>query len=158
MLALLTELPEAHGIGTDVSVRALRVARDNATRIGLPRAAFVAGDMAAPLRGPFDLIVSNPPYVASGDIAGLAPEVRDFDPFDALDGGRDGLDYYRVIAASVPALLAPGGLLVVEIGAGQAAAVDALFAVRGLAAMPPHADLNGVPRVLVAEMLRDNRE
>jgi release factor glutamine methyltransferase len=152
LLALLTELPDAYGIGTDVSVPALRVARDNAGRLGLPRAAFVACDMAAPLRGRFDLIVSNPPYVASGDIAGLAPEVRDFDPSDALDGGHDGLDYYRVIAAAAPALLALGGLLVVEIGAGQAAAVDALFAARGLAAMPPHADLNGVPRALVAKI------
>jgi release factor glutamine methyltransferase len=152
LLALLTELPEAFGIGTDVSVRALRVARDNAARLGLHHAGFVACDMAAPLRGPFDLIVSNPPYVATGDIAGLAPEVRDFDPHGALDGGHDGLDYYRAIAASAPALLAPGGLLVVEVGAGQAAAVDALFAARGLVTMPPHADLNGVPRALVAKI------
>ena len=130
--------------------RPLSVARDNARRLGLARARFVACDMAAALRGPFDLIVSNPPYIASADIATLAPEVRDFEPRRALDGGADGLDFYRAIAAAAPALLAPGGVLIVELGAGQAQAVGALFAAAGLAPLPPRPDLNGVPRALLA--------
>jgi release factor glutamine methyltransferase len=150
LLALLCELPNAYGIGTDISVEALMVARANSQRLGLTRAAFVAGDMTSPLRAPFDLIVSNPPYVASGQIAALDPEVRAFDPRAALDGGVDGLDYYRALSGSVPELLTPRGLLAVEIGAGQADAVAQLFLKAGLAAEPPHPDLNGVPRVLLA--------
>jgi release factor glutamine methyltransferase len=150
LLALLSELPDACGIGTDLSTAALAIACDNAARLGLNRAHFVACDMAAALRGPFDLIVSNPPYIASADIAGLAPEVRDFDPRAALDGGPDGLAFYRAIAAAAPALLAPGGALIVELGAGQAQAVAALFAAAGLAPAAPRHDLNGVPRALRA--------
>jgi release factor glutamine methyltransferase len=149
ILALLAELPNATGVGTDKSFPALRVARDNARRLGIARAAFLACDMAAALSGAFDLIVSNPPYIASGDIAALAPEVRDFDPRTAIDGGPDGLDHYRAIAAVAPALLAPGGILVVELGAGQAAAVAALFSATGLAPSPPRTDLTGVPRALL---------
>ena len=107
--------------------------------------------MAAALRGPFDLIVSNPPYIASGDIAALAPEVRDFDPRAALDGGPDGLNYYRLVAASAPALLRPGGALVVELGVGQAPAVTALFSEAGLVPLPPRLDLQGLPRALTAK-------
>jgi release factor glutamine methyltransferase len=150
LLALISELPQAFGIGSDVSTAALAVARDNATRLGLRRTSFVACDMAAALRGPFDLIVCNPPYIASGDISGLAPEVRDFDPRAALDGGPDGLNSYRLIAGAAPALLAPDGLLIVELGAGQADAVAALFAAAGLAPARPRADLSGVPRALCA--------
>jgi release factor glutamine methyltransferase len=105
------------------------------------------------LRGPFDLIVSNPPYIASADIAALPPEVRLFDPPSALDGGVDGLDFSRAIATTVPALLAPDGVLVVELGAGQAESVAALFTAAGLAPSPPRPDLNGVPRALVARKL-----
>jgi release factor glutamine methyltransferase len=150
VLALLCELPNAFGVGTDISPAALRVARDNARRLGLTRARFVACDMMAGLCGPFHLIVSNPPYIASGDLAALDPEVRDFDPRRALDGGPDGLDFYRAIAAAAPALLAPGGVLAVELGAGQAQAVTALFTGIGLAPLPARADLNGVPRALLA--------
>jgi len=150
LLALLTELPNATGIGTDASLEALAVARDNAGRLGLSRAQFIACDMAAALSGSFDLIVSNPPYIASGAIASLAPEVRDFDPRQALDGGPDGLDFYRAIAAGVPALFRPGGALVVELGAGQAETVAALFSAAGLAPSPPRPDVGGVPRALTA--------
>ena len=150
ILALLSELPSAFGIGTDTSFQALVVARDNARRLALTRAKFIACNMAAALRGPFDAIVSNPPYIASGDIATLAPDVRDFDPHLALDGGTDGLDFYRAIAAAAPTLLAPGGVLVVELGIGQAEPVAGLFAAAGLAPSPAHPDLNGVPRALVA--------
>ena len=150
ILALLSELPNAFGVGTDTSFKALVTARDNARRLALIRARFIACDMAAALHGPFDAIVSNPPYIASGDIATLAPDVRDFDPHLALDGGTDGLDFYRAIAAVAPTLLAPGGALVVELGVGQAEPVAHLFAAAGLAPSPPHPDLNRTPRALVA--------
>ena len=150
ILALLSELPNAFGIATDTSTKALAVARDNARRLAQTRASFVACDMAAALRGPFDVIVSNPPYIASGDIATLAPDVRDFDPHLALDGGADGLDFYRAIAAAAPALLAPAGVLVVELGIGQAEPVAHLFAAVGLAPSLPRPDLNGTLRALVA--------
>jgi release factor glutamine methyltransferase len=150
LLALLVELPNATGIGTDTSVATLAVARNNARRLGLSRAAFVACDLAAALGGGFDIMVSNPPYIASGDIPGLAPEVRLYDPHLALDGGADGLAFYRAIAAAAPGLLADGGVLAVELGAGQADAVGALFAAAGLALSPPRPDLSGVTRVLTA--------
>ncbi|HVU43582.1 MAG TPA: peptide chain release factor N(5)-glutamine methyltransferase [Xanthobacteraceae bacterium] len=150
LLALLSELPNASGVGTDVSVPALSTARNNARGLGLERAKFLACDIAAALRGPFDVIVSNPPYIASPAIAALAPEVRDYDPRGALDGGTDGLDFYRYIAAAAPPLLAPGGALIVELGAGQSQAVAALFAAGGLVLQPPYPDLSGVPRALVA--------
>jgi release factor glutamine methyltransferase len=151
LLALLSELPNAFGIGTDVDPQALATARDNARDLGLTRANFVACDMAAALRGPFDLIVSNPPYVATAEIVTLAPEVRLYDPRPALDGGDDGLTCYRAIAAAAPPLLAPDGVVVVELGVGLAEPVATLFAARGLAPSPPQPDLNQVPRALVAK-------
>jgi release factor glutamine methyltransferase len=150
LLALLSELPNALGVGTDASAAALSIAGDNAKRLELARARFVACNMAAALRGPFDIVVSNPPYIVASDIAGLAPEVRNFDPRRALDGGPDGLFFYREIAAAAPALLAPGGALIVELGAGQAQAVAAIFAAAGLAPLPPRTDLNDTARALVA--------
>jgi release factor glutamine methyltransferase len=151
LLALLAEFPNAFGVATDTSPSALSMARHNAQRFKFARATFLACDMAAALRGPFDLIVSNPPYIASGDIATLAPEVRDFDPRAALDGGQDGLNYYRLIAASAPALLKPNGSLVVELGVGQAPAVMALFSEAGLTPLPLRLDLQGLPRALPAK-------
>ena len=150
LLALLSELKNAHGIGSDINPRALAVARDNAVRLGQSNVAFVACDLAAALRGPFDLIVANPPYIASSDIATLAPEVRLFDPRLALDGGADGLNFYRAIAAAAPELLAPDGTMVVEIGAAQAEPVATIFAAAGLVPSPPRPDLHGVPRALIA--------
>ena len=150
LLALLSELKNAFGVGTDTNPRALMAARDNARRLRLDRAAFVACDLAAALRGPFELIVSNPPYIVTDDIALLAPEVRLFDPRCALDGGADGLDFYRAIAAAAPALLGPDGTVVVELGAGQAEPVATIFAASGLVVSPPRPDLNGMPRALVA--------
>ncbi len=150
MLALLAELPNATGVATDINVGALLCARANARSLGQPRAAFVACDRAAALGGPFDVIVSNPPYVASGDIASLAPEVRDFDPRQALDGGTDGLDFYRAMAKTTPALTAPDGFVAVELGAGQADAVAELFSAAGLAPEPPRNDFNGIARALIA--------
>jgi release factor glutamine methyltransferase len=157
ILALLAELPNAFGIGTDTSLGALLVARNNAQRLEFARAAFLACDMAAALSGPFDVIVSNPPYIASADIATLAPEVRDFDPRAALDGGADGLDCYRAIAATAPALLKPDGVLIVELGIGHAEAVAALFLAAGLVPSPPRPDLYGMPRALLARKPQENR-
>jgi release factor glutamine methyltransferase len=154
LLALLSELPSACGIGTDLSVAALSCARDNAAALGLARrASFVACDYAAALAGPIDLLVANPPYVAHGDIAALPPEVRDFDPERALDGGPDGLDGYRAIAADAPRLLAPGGVLVLELGFGQLAAVTSLFTAAGQAPITTGHDLAGVARALVMRRL-----
>jgi len=150
VLALLAELPNSTGVATDIDVGALLCARANARSLGQTRAAFVACDMAAALAGPFDVIVSNPPYVASDDIATLAPEVRDFDPRRALDGGADGLAFYRAIAKAAPTLTAPDGFVAVELGAGQAAAVAALFSAAGLAPAPPRTDLVGTARALIA--------
>jgi len=150
LVALLTELPNADGVGTDVSFDALVMARDNARRLQLDRRArFAACDFGAALSGPFDLVVSNPPYVINSDIAGLAPEVR-HDPRRALDGGADGLDCYRTIAGQAGRLLKPGGHLVVELGFGQEAPVAAMFRTAGLAPRPAHTDLLGIPRALHA--------
>jgi release factor glutamine methyltransferase len=154
LLALLHELPNAFGIGTDISLAALQCAHDNAAALGLAgRAAFVACDYGRAIAGGVDLLVSNPPYVRQGDIAALAPEVRDFDPRRALDGGPDGLAAYRALAADAGRLLGPRGGLVVELGQGQAAAVAGLFAAAGLAAEPPKHDLSGIARALVVRRI-----
>jgi release factor glutamine methyltransferase len=150
LLALLHELPDAFGVGTDISLDALRTARRNATDLGLAsRAAFVACNYAAALAGPFDLIVSNPPYIRSADIAGLAPEVRDHDPLAALDGGADGLDAYRALIPQAAGRLAPGGALVVEGGKGQSGPIEALMTGAGLSVQNPvKADLAGIFRAI----------
>jgi release factor glutamine methyltransferase len=150
LLALLSELPNAFGVGTDVSLPAVARASMNATRLKLARAAFIACDLVAPVADCFDVIVSNPPYVPAAQIAALEPEVRDYDPPTALDGGTDGLRFYRRIAAAAPALLADGGMLAVELGAGQAEAVAALFAASRLTTTPARRDLQGIPRALCA--------
>jgi release factor glutamine methyltransferase len=151
LLALLSELPNAVGTGTDISAAALDVARTNAVHNDLAgRCTFVACNIAAGLQGPFDLIVSNPPYVARGDIATLAPEVREYDPALALDGGADGLHGYRAIAADARRLLAPGSRLIVELGMGQESAVRVLFTNAGLTVGASRNDLAGIPRALSA--------
>jgi len=151
LAALLHECPQAYGTATDRSIAALQVARTNLAQLGLvDRAHFVCCDFGAALHGPFDLIVSNPPYIAHGEIPRLDPEVRCFDPFLALDGGADGLAAYRSIAADAGRLLAPGGILVVELGQGQAAPVAALFRAAGLRAAAPRRDLGGIERALTA--------
>jgi release factor glutamine methyltransferase len=152
LIALLSELPNAAGVGTDLSREALAVARANAAlHAVLARAQFVACDYGAALRGRFDLVVCNPPYVRSGDIAALAAEVR-HDPRRALDGGADGLDGYRALASQTPTLLAPHGHLVVELGIGQEDAVAGLFRRCQLTPAPARADLAGIPRALHARM------
>jgi len=154
LLALLSELLNAFGVGTDISFAALRCARDNAAALGLStRASFVACDYGRALRGPVDLLVSNPPYVARADIAGLQAEVRDFDPQRALDGGPDGLDGYRAIASHAAPLLAPDGILVLELGHGQLGPVTSIFAPAGLAPVASRYDLAGIARALVMRVL-----
>ena len=151
LLALLSELPNAFGIGTDISLGALRTARHNAMSLGLTdRAAFVACSYASALAGPFDLIVSNPPYIRSGDIIGLAVEVRAHDPSRALDGGDDGLDAYRALIPQAAALLQPGGALVVEVGQDQSTDVEDLMTKAGLSAdfSSIRTDLAGIPRAV----------
>ncbi len=152
LLALLHEIPDAFGVGTDVSLTALGTARENARNLGLAdRSAFVACYYAAALSGPFDLIVSNPPYIPAGDIEGLSVEVRDYDPRLALDGGNDGFDAYRALIPQAAQLLVPGGMLVVEAGQGQAAGIETLMAASELTSdRPPRADLAGIPRAVSA--------
>jgi release factor glutamine methyltransferase len=151
LLALLSEFPHAWGIGTDRSVDALSTARRNAAALGLAgRAGFAASDFGTALAGGFDLVVSNPPYVTTGEIDGLSPDVRDHDPRAALDGGADGLAAYRAIVADARRLLAPGGYLVLEIGAGQGPAVSSLCAGAGMAVYKVFNDLGGIPRALLA--------
>ncbi len=149
LLALLSEYPAAVGVGLDISEAALAVAMENAAGLELDgRASFVQADFAEVSDGPFDLIVSNPPYIPLGDIAGLEVEVRDHDPLSALDGGADGLAAYRTIFEAAPACLAPEGILVFEVGAGQAAAVSALGAATDMLLLSLRKDLAGVERAL----------
>jgi release factor glutamine methyltransferase len=150
LLALLSELHGAVGVGTDISQEALETARSNAARLGLAdRTSFVRCDYALGLTGRFDLIVSNPPYIPSSDIAGLAIEVRDHDPAKALDGGLDGLDAYRALIPQAARILSPGAALVVEAGQGQAAPIEALLTAAGLVPHgAPKADLGGILRAV----------
>jgi len=147
LAAALREYPAAFGIGVDASAEAAATARANLTHLRLP-AAFLVGDWGAALAGAFDLIFCNPPYIASADIPGLAPEVAAHDPIRALDGGSDGLDAYRAVAAGLPALLRPGGVAVLELGLDQAGAVASLVRAAGLAVADVRDDLSGIPRAL----------
>lgn len=148
LLTLLAERPEAIGIGTDISPQALEVARDNAVRLGVT-AGFAPSDWFAAVEGQFDLIVSNPPYIAGDEMEGLAPEVL-HEPRIALTPGGDGLDAYRAIAAGVAGHLAPGGRLLVEIGPRQGRAVAGLLDGAGLAEIAVLPDLDGRDRVVRA--------
>ncbi len=151
LVALLSELPGAVGVGIDRSQAALRVARDNAGANGVGgRALFACGDWCAPLSGPFDLVVSNPPYIATGEIAGLDREVARHDPLAALDGGADGLEAYRRILEDLSAgrCLRRGAPVVLEVGYDQAAAVRALGEAAGLPCSGITHDLAGHARVL----------
>lgn len=154
LLALLSELPQATGCGIDISAAAVEQAATNAARLGLAaRARFLCHSWGCGLdigEGRWDVVVSNPPYIASGEIVGLAPEVAAYDPAAALDGGADGLAAYRVLIPAAAAVLRPGGLIALEIGWGQAAAVEALLAEAGLAPLQRARDLAGVERCLLA--------
>lgn len=151
LLTLLAERPGATGLGIDISAPALEVAQANARALGLAdRASFAQGNWLKGLQGPFDLIVSNPPYIAAHEMPGLAPEVRDHEPHLALTDFGDGLGAYRILAATAPACLAPGGRLLLEIGPTQGQAVVNLLSAQGLRDPRILPDLDGRDRVVVA--------
>ena len=157
LLTLLREYPQATGVGIDASQAALAVALANAEALGVaPRARLATGDWrqagwTEQLEGPFDLLVSNPPYIESAAVEGLMPEVAAHEPRLALDGGADGLAAYRIIASEAPRLVVPGGWAVVEAGEGQAPDIAALFGAAGLTPKPARQDLGGIARVVPAQ-------
>lgn len=150
LLALLGERPAACGIGVDLSAGASRIAAANAAALGLGgRAGFVVGFWGEALAGRFDVILANPPYISSEAIATLMPEVAEHEPRLALDGGPDGLAAYRSLTADLPRLLAPGGVALLEVGFGQAAAAAEIMWRGGLAVEEIRRDLAGTERCLV---------
>lgn len=150
IFALLRDRPNATGIAIDISEGALEIARRNAEALGVAdRLEIRQNDWAKDLDERFDLVVSNPPYIRSSDIEGLAPEVARFEPRLALDGGEDGFVAYRIIAAALPRLLKPGATFALEVGLGQAEGVKALVEAAGLTTDEPRRDLAGIPRVVV---------
>ena len=150
LLAALVAFPAAWGVGVDRVPAAAALAARNAATNGLAgRAAFLAGDWAGAIAGRFDLVLSNPPYIESGAMAGLMPEVARYEPASALDGGADGLAAYWTIVAALPGLLAPGGVAVLELGQGQAAAVGRLALAAGFAPPDLRDDLAGIARAMV---------
>ncbi len=158
LCALLVSFPQAFGLGIDVSKAACRIAAKNLDALGLAsRGKIVCGDWTKALsgafdvRGAFDVIVSNPPYIRHADIASLAREVRDYDPIAALDGGVDGYDAYRVLIPALPRLLARDGVVVFELGIGQAEGVGDLFEAAGLVVTGTRRDLAGIERAIVAK-------
>jgi len=149
-LALLSAIPAALATGADISDDALATAAQNAERLGLAgRFTPVRSDWFSKISGRFDVIVSNPPYIRAGDIGSLQPEVRDFDPRRALDGGEDGLEAYRAIACGMKAFLEADGHAALEIGASQKADVERIFRQAGFALAEARRDFGGNDRVLV---------
>ena len=152
LCALLDVFPQARGLGVDLSKEACAVARENLARCDLaPRGQVRQGSWEAGLPGPYDLVVSNPPYIETAALAGLDPEVRLYDPPLALDGGPDGLTAYRDICALLPGLVAPGGFAIFEVGLGQAEAVAALLSSQGFGNVRAKRDLAGVERAIMGQ-------
>lgn len=152
LCALLDAFPQARGLGVDLSKEACAVARENLARCDLaPRGQVRQGSWEAGLPGPYDLVVSNPPYIETAALAGLDPEVRLYDPPLALDGGPDGLTAYRDICALLPGLVAPGGFAIFEVGLGQAEAVAALLSSQGFGNVRAKRDLAGVERAIMGQ-------
>ncbi len=156
LLTLLREFPNARGVGMDASAEALSVAQGNADALGVgARTRLVAGDWrhqgwAGQLGGPFDLLISNPPYIETATIDGLMPEVALFEPRLALDGSGDGLAAYRAIAGRAAGLVVPGGRILIEAGEGQAPVISALLVAAGFAVGSPWKDLGGIDRIVPA--------
>ncbi|HDR46286.1 MAG TPA: peptide chain release factor N(5)-glutamine methyltransferase [Geoalkalibacter subterraneus] len=149
VVALAGERPDWTFTALDLSQEALQIARENARRHDMgERISFVHGDLAHLPDGPFDLIVANPPYIPRGELAGLMADVRDYEPMQALDGGEDGLEAYRALAAQAISRLAPGGCLLVEIGAGQQDDVRRLFETAGLLDIATRTDYAGIERIV----------
>lgn len=154
LLSLLAELPHATGIGIDISLQALEMARKNAVDLGLAsRADFLLGSWCDGLSDSFDLIVSNPPYIESSVISGLAPEVAKFEPKLALDGGMDGLDAYRVLIPQLQKHLRLSGWVVLEVGEGQAFAVQQLMSEQKLDHFSIIKDTQGIDRCVIAQRI-----
>lgn len=152
LLAALSEYPQARGVGVDLSPQAAALAKRNSVRTGLEkRSAFLAGSWADALNARFDVVLSNPPYIETGDLAGLMPEVVQYEPARALDGGADGLEAYRILCRALPDLLVPRGHAILEMGIGQIDAVSMLGAENGLREVARRADLGGVDRALVLQ-------
>lgn len=150
LLALLSELPAARGLGVDIQPGAVATARENAAALNLAsRAEFRAGDWGRGLTGPYDVVISNPPYISAAALPALAPEVANHDPLPALDGGEDGLMAYRALAPDAVRLLRPGGILALEIGQGQGDSVRAIMASAGLPTIGSRADLAGIERCII---------
>lgn len=159
LLSLLADMPMAQGIGSDVSEAALAVAASNAARLGVQaRADFVASDWFARIDGRFDLIVSNPPYIAAEEMAGLSRDVLDWEPHGALTPGGDGLAPYRIIAAGAGARLLAGGRILLEIGPTQGPAVAQMLAAQGFAAVTVLQDFDGRDRVVCAQKPSDSAD
>jgi len=151
LLSCLADQPGAYGTGVDASPDALEVARNNAARLGLTdRSQFHLSDWCGSVRGQFDLILSNPPYITAAEMANLSPEVHDWEPHLALTPGGDGLAAYRTIAAQAPGHLVSGGRLMAEIGPTQGADVARLFAAQGLAEVTIMPDFDGRNRLVLA--------
>lgn len=156
LLSCLADMPMATGVGSDLSAAALAVARENAENLGLTaRAKLVQSDWFAAIPGRFDLIVSNPPYIAQDEMVGLSPDVLNWEPHSALTPGGDGLAAYRALAQGAPARLMSGGRLLLEIGPTQAAAVSALLAAQGMTHIRVLQDLDGRDRVVAAQKPQD---
>jgi len=150
LLALLSELPNAWGLGIDLAPGAAATALLNAARLGLGgRACFAVGDWAAAIGTKFDLVAVNPPYVAEGTIAGLEPEVANWDPILALAAGADGLGAIRALASHLPKIVSDQGIIAMEVGAGQEAAAARIASAAGLEIIARKNDLSGVPRCLL---------
>ena len=147
LVALLSEIPDAVGLGIDVSAAAVALAQGNARRHGLGmRASFAVADWGAPLAARFDIVVSNPPYVSAQELASLALEIARHEPRTALAGGDDGYESYRRLAPQIARLLAPRGLAAIELGAGMADEVESLFVASGLVEISRRRDLAGIER------------
>jgi release factor glutamine methyltransferase len=149
LLSLLHELPNATGVGIDVSPPALAIAQDNADRLGMSsRCIFRLGSWGRGIEGTFDILISNPPYIESGVVPGLEPEVADYDPLLALDGGADGLDAYRALLPDMARLGVKDAFAALEIGMGQDVAVGHLLAGSGFGEIAVLPDLSGIGRVV----------
>ncbi len=151
LLALLHEMPRATGVGIDIDPRAVEQAAANAGALGLGgRAAFRTGDWLKGVAETFDIIVSNPPYIPARDIPALMPEVKNHDPMQALNGGEDGLDPYRLLIPQLQGCLNPKGLAAFEVGIGQSGQVAALFQENNFTHIAKHKDLGGIERCVTA--------
>lgn len=153
LLSLLQELPQSTGVGVDIAEGAVKIARQNAENLSLKeKSLFIITDWSDfTTEHPFDVVISNPPYIADADMTGLDPEVRQYDPYRALSGGQDGLACYREIIRLMPSWLAKNGKVFFEIGATQAESVKALLAAEGFRVLQTVADLAGNSRCLIAE-------